>query len=104
MILLESLCQGGSPLGFLLTSIDSLWADQIGRLEESVGLCPAGVLAINTIRDMFTYQGKSLKFCNFSDIEKSNPTFVAQTKLDENMRTILVWRVEEQYYMTIAAV
>jgi hypothetical protein len=53
---------------------------------------------------MLTYQGKALKFCSYSDIEAQNPTWVAQTKMDEHMRCLNIWKIEEQYYITIAAV
>lgn len=51
---------------------------------------------------MLTYNGESLKFTSYSKIENEDPKWIAQTRMDEFGRTLQIWLVGEQYYVTIA--
>lgn len=51
---------------------------------------------------MLTYNGQPLKFTSYSKIENESPEWVAQTRMDELGHTLQIWKVGEQYYVTIA--
>lgn len=50
---------------------------------------------------MLTFNGHKLQFCSYSDIEKEKPIWVAQTRMDNRGRSLNIWKVNEQYYVTI---
>lgn len=50
---------------------------------------------------MLTYNGKQLKFTSYSKIEDKNPKWVAQSCMDEFGRSLQIWEVEGEYFVTI---
>lgn len=50
---------------------------------------------------MLTYNGNKLKFVAYSEIESLNPKWVGQTRMDEFGRSLQIWEVNSQYYITI---
>ena len=50
---------------------------------------------------MFNFNGHTLQFCSYSDIENLNPIWVAQTCMDKEGRSLNIWSVNDQYYITI---
>lgn len=50
---------------------------------------------------MLTYNGNKLKFTSYSKIENSNPKWIGQTTMDEFGRSLQIWKINEDYYITI---
>lgn len=50
---------------------------------------------------MFNFNGHTLQFCSYSDIDNLNPIWVAQTRMDKESRFLNIWSANGQYYITI---
>lgn len=51
---------------------------------------------------MFNFDGHRLQFCSYSDIANQRPTWIAQTCMDRERRSLNIWLLNEQYYITIS--